>query len=228
LACRLNGSSHFASENSLCVIDSAGRRYLDEILIRMKKLTTLTCLSAVLLIQSAFAADTFVFDKVHSTIGFQIRHLFSTVPGKFDDFTGTINFDEANPDNSSVEVTIQSASVDTGFEKRDDDLRSPNFFDAKQFPTITFKSTSVKATGSNTADVTGDLTMHGVTKEVVLKVELLGKGPGPKPGSLISGWDASTALKRSDYGLAWNKVIEGTQIVGDDVKIELHVEADKQ
>jgi polyisoprenoid-binding protein YceI len=206
----------------------AGRSYLDEILIRMKKLTTLTCLSVVLLIQSAFAADTFVFDKVHSTIGFQIRHLFSTVPGKFDDFEGTINFDEANPDNSSVEVTIQSASINTGFEKRDDDLRSPNFFDAKKFPTITFKSTSVKATGSNTADVTGDLTMHGVTKEVVLKVELIGKGPGMKPGSLVSGWDASTALKRSDYGLAWNKVIEGTQIVGDDVKIELHVEADKQ
>jgi polyisoprenoid-binding protein YceI len=194
----------------------------------MKKLATLTCLSAALLIQSAFAADTFVFDKAHSTIGFQVRHLFSTVPGKFDDFTGTINYDEANPENSSVDVTIKTASVDTGVKMRDDDLRSPNFFDAAKFPEITFKSKSVKMAGNNTADVTGDLTMHGVTKEVVLKVELLGKGTGMKPGSVVSGWNGSTALKRTDFGLTWNKVIEGTQVVGDDVKIDLNVEADKK
>jgi polyisoprenoid-binding protein YceI len=101
-------------------------------------------------------------------------------------------------------------------------------FDAAKFPTITFKSKSVKSTGKDTADVTGDLTMHGVTKEVVLKVDLIGKGTGMKPASIVSGWDATTALKRSDYGLTWNKVIEGTQVVGDDVKIELHVEADKR
>jgi polyisoprenoid-binding protein YceI len=194
----------------------------------MKKLAILTCLSAVLLIQSVCAADTFVFDKAHSTIGFQVRHLFSTVPGKFDDFTGTITYDEANPENSSVVVTIKTASVDTGVKMRDDDLRSPNFFDAAKYPEITFKSTSVKATGNNTADVTGDLTMHGVTKEIVLKVELLGKGTGMKPGSVVSGWNAATALKRTDYGLTWNKVIEGTQVVGDDVKIDLNVEADKK
>ncbi|MBV8223708.1 MAG: polyisoprenoid-binding protein [Verrucomicrobia bacterium] len=194
----------------------------------MKKLAILIWLPAVFLIQSACAADTFVFDKAHSTIGFQVRHLFSTVPGKFDDFTGTINYDEANPENSSVEVTIKTASVNTGVKMRDDDLRSPNFFDAAKYPEITFKSKSVKMTGNNTADVTGDLTMHGVTKEVVLKVELLGKGAGPKPGSVVSGWNAATALKRADYGLTWNKVIEGTQLVGDDVKIDLNVEADKQ
>jgi polyisoprenoid-binding protein YceI len=194
----------------------------------MKKLAILIWLPAVFLIQSACAADTFVFDKAHSTIGFQVRHLFSTVPGKFDDFTGTINYDEANPENSSVEVTIKTASVNTGVKMRDDDLRSPNFFDAAKYPEITFKSKSVKMTGNNTADVTGDLTMHGVTKEVVLKVELLGKGAGQKPGSVVSGWNAATALKRADYGLTWNKVIEGTQLVGDDVKIDLNVEADKQ
>jgi polyisoprenoid-binding protein YceI len=194
----------------------------------MKKLATLTWLPAVLLIQSACAADTFVFDKAHSTMGFEVRHLFSTVPGKFDDFTGTINYDEANPENSSVDVTIKTASVDTGVKMRDDDLRSPNFFDAAKYPEITFKSKSVKMTGNNTADVTGDLTMHGVTKEVVLKVELLGKGAGAKPGSVVSGWNAATAVKRTDFGLTWNKVIEGTQVVGDDVKIDLNVEADKQ
>jgi polyisoprenoid-binding protein YceI len=194
----------------------------------MKKLAILTCLSAVLTIQSAFAADTYVFDKAHSTLGFQVRHLFSTVPGKFDDFTGTITYDEANPENSSVEVTIKTASVDTGVKMRDDDLRSPNFFDAAKYPEITFKSKSVKMNGNNTAEVTGDLTMHGVTKETVLKVELTGKGAGMKPGSIVSGWNAETALKRTDYGLTWNKVIEGTQVVGDDVKIDLNVEADKK
>lgn len=196
--------------------------------IRMKKLTTLTCLSALLIVQSALAADDYAIDKLHSSIGFEIRHLFSNVPGKFDDFTGMIQFDEANPEQSSVEVDIKTASIDTGVKMRDDDLRSPNFFDATKYPETTFKSKSVKATGNNTFDVTGDLTMHGVTKEVVLKVELIGKGAGMKPGSMVSGWDATTALKRSDYGLAWNKVIEGTQVVGDDVKIELHIEADKK
>jgi len=194
----------------------------------MKKLIILTSLSALLIVQSAFAAETYVFDKVHSSIGFQIRHLFSNVPGKFDDFTGTIQFDEANPEQSSVEVNIKTASIDTGVKMRDDDLRSPNFFDAEKYPETAFKSKSVKATGNNTFDVTGDLTMHGVTKEVVLKVELIGKGAGMKPGSIVSGWDATTALKRSEFALAWNKVIEGTQVVGDDVKIELHIEADKK
>ena len=193
----------------------------------MKKVTILALLSALLIAHSAFAADTYVFDKLHSTIGFQIRHLFSKVPGRFGDFSGQIQLDEANPEQSSVEVTIETASIDTGVKMRDDDLRSPKFFDVKKFPEITFKSTAVKKTGENTADVTGNLTMHGVTKEVILKVELLGKGAGPK-NSTVSGWDASTALKRSDYGLTWNQVIEGTQMVGDDVQIELHIEADKK
>jgi polyisoprenoid-binding protein YceI len=194
----------------------------------MKKLIILSCCSALLIVQSAFAADTYVFDKAHSTLGFQIRHLFSNVTGKFDDFTGTIQFDETNPEQSSVEVNIKTASIDTSVKMRDDDLRSPNFFDAAKYPATTFKSSSVKSTGKDTFDVTGDLTMHGVTKEVVLKVELIGKGSGMKQGSIVSGWDATTALKRSDFGLAWSKVIEGTQVVGDDVKIELHVEADKK
>jgi polyisoprenoid-binding protein YceI len=194
----------------------------------MKKLTILTFVSALLLVYSAFAADTYVFNKNHTTIGFQVRHLFSNVPGKFDDFDGSITFDEANPGQSSVAVTIKTASIDTGVKMRDDNLRSPDFFDVEKFPTITFKSKSVKSTGKDTADVTGDLTIHGVTKEVVLTVELLGKGPDAKPGSIITGWDATTALKRQDFGLVWNKVIEGTQVVGDDVKIELQVQADKK
>jgi polyisoprenoid-binding protein YceI len=193
----------------------------------MKKLKTLTFLSAALFVQSALAADTFVIDPAHSSVGFQIRHLFSNVPGKFDEFSGSIQYDEANPEQSAVEVKIKTSSIDTNVKMRDDDLRSPNFFDATKYPELTFKSKSVKTTGTNTADVTGDLTMHGVTKEVVLKVELIGKGAGMK-GSIVAGWDATTTLKRSEFGLAWNKAIEGTQVVGDDVKIELHIEADKK
>jgi polyisoprenoid-binding protein YceI len=149
------------------------------------------------------------------------------VPGKFDDFEGKIQFDEANLESSSVEVTIKAASVDTGVAKRDENLRSPDFFDVEKFPEITFKSKSVKRTGENAGEVTGDLTMHGVTKEVVLKVELLGKGAGPH-GKPVSGWEATTNLKRSEFGLTWNKLIEGAQIAGDDVEIDLSVEADKQ
>jgi polyisoprenoid-binding protein YceI len=192
----------------------------------MKKLHLLAAFSAVLLAQSALA-EVYVIDKVHSTMGFQVRHLFSEVPGKFDDFSGQIQFNEADLEKSSVEVKIKTTSIDTANEQRDKDLRSPNFFDAAKYPEITFKSKSVKKTGDNTADITGDLTMHGVTKDVVLKAELLGKGAGMQ-GKTVSGWEATTALNRSDFGLSWNKAIEGTQIVGDDVQIDLRVEADKK
>lgn len=192
----------------------------------MNKLHLLTAFSAFLLAQSALA-DVYVIDKVHSTMGFQVRHLFSKVPGKFDDFSGQVQFDEADPEKSSVQVKIKAASIDTGNEQRDKDLRSQNFFDAAKYPEITFESKSVKKTGDSTFDITGDLTMHGVTKEVVLKAELLGKGAGMQ-GKTVSGWEATTALKRSDFGLSWNKAIEGTQIVGDDVQIDLRVEADEK
>src|ERR1700676_4171464 len=140
----------------------------------MKKLITLTCFSAFLIIQSAWAADTYVFDKAHSTIGFQVRHLFSNVPGKFDDFTGTILFDEANPEQSSVEVNIKTESIDTGVKMRDDDLRSPNFFDAAKYPETTFKTESVKSTGKDTFDVTVDLTQPGVPKGTVENIDRIG------------------------------------------------------
>jgi polyisoprenoid-binding protein YceI len=175
----------------------------------------------------ASAADSYVIDKVHSTVGFKIRHFFSKVTGRFTDFAGTLQLDEKNPEESSVEVTIQAASIDTDNDQRDEHLRSKDFFDVEKFPTLSFKSTSVKRTGENTADVAGSLTIHGVTKEAVLKVEFLGKGSGMK-GSIVSGWNGTTALKRSDYGLTWNNVVEGKQVVGDDVQIELHIEAVKK
>jgi polyisoprenoid-binding protein YceI len=204
----------------------------------MKKATLLIAYSALLTAHAAFASDIYFIDKNHSNIGFLIRHLFTKVPGRFTNFSGQISFDEANPEQSTVEVIIETASVNTDNDMRDKDLRSPNFFDVEKFPEMTFRSKSVKRTGQNTADVTGDLTMHGVTKEIVLKVEFTGKGEGVGPQGtmasgrnatmMVSGWDATTNLQRSDFGLTWNQMIEGTRVVGDDVQIELHVEADKQ
>jgi catalase len=202
----------------------------------MKKATFLIAFSALLTAHAAFASDVYFIDKNHSNVGFLIRHLFTKVPGRFTDFSGQINFDESNPEQSTVEVTIKTASVNTDNDTRDKDLRSPNFFDVEKFPEMTFKSKSVKGTGQNTADVTGDLTMHGVTKEVVLKVEFTGKGKGAGPQgtivpgrdatTMVSGWEATATVRRSDFGITWNQTIEGTRVVADDVQIELRVEAE--
>src|ERR1700730_3334832 len=127
----------------------------------MKKATFLIAFSALLTAHAAFAGDVYFIDKNHSNVGFLIRHLFTKVPGRFTDFSGKISFDEANPEQSHAEVTIKTASVHTDNEERDKDLRSAKFFDVEKFPEITFRSKSVKAPGQNTADVTGDLTMHG-------------------------------------------------------------------
>jgi catalase len=202
----------------------------------MKKATLVIAFSALLAAHAAFASDIYFIDKNHSSVGFRIRHLFTKVPGRFTDFSGQISFDEANPEQSTVEVTIKTASVNTDNDQRDKDLRSPNFFDVEKFPEMTFKSKSVKGTGQNTADVTGDLTMHGVTKEVVLKVEFTGKGKGAGPQgtivpgrdatTMVTGWDATATVLRSDFGMAWNQTIENTRVVANDVKIEVHAEAE--
>ncbi|MBV9390650.1 MAG: YceI family protein [Verrucomicrobia bacterium] len=202
----------------------------------MKKAALLIAFSALLTAHAALASDIYFIDKNHSNVGFLIRHLFTKVPGRFTDFSGQISFDEANPEQSRVEVTIKTASVNTDNEERDKDLRSASFFDVEKFPEMTFRSKSVKATGQNTTEMTGDLTMHGVTKEVVLKVEFTGKGkgagpqgtiaPGRDPTTMVSGWEATTTVWRSDFGITWNQTIEGTRVVADDVQIDLRVEAE--
>ena len=183
--------------------------------------------AAIVLSSTASAApETYKIDPVHSVVSFKVRHLFSYVTGKFTKFDGTFTVDTAAVPSSTVTATVQTASVDTANPKRDDDLRSDNFFDATKFPEITFKSKSVKSTGTDKADVTGDFTMHGVTKELTLHAQFLGKGKGMK--SEVSGWHlTSDPIKRSDYGLNWNHAIEGTQVVGDDVEITIDIEADK-
>jgi len=163
-------------------------------------------------------------DKDHSTVAFRVRHLFTKVNGRFGDFSGTVTLDEANPAASKVEAVIQAASIDTDVEARDKDLRSKRFFDVERFPEIQFRTKRVEGSGT-TARVVGDLTMHGVTKEVTLDTEFLGKGKDPW-GNERYGFHAQTTINRKDFGMAWNEVVEaGGVLVGEEVEIILDVEA---
>ena len=142
---------------------------------------------AALAIAAAVRADveTYTIDPVHSSTNFTLRHMFSNFTGKFTKISGTITYDSATPENSHVEAAIEIGSLNTSDPKRDKDILSDGFFDAAKFPAATFKSKSWKKTGENTFDVTGDLTIKDVTKEVVLMVTLHGFGPGMRPGSLF-------------------------------------------
>ena len=173
---------------------------------------------------AAPAAESYVIDAVHSGARFEIAHLLvSTVSGQFTRFQGTLSLVPANLAKSSVEVVIDAASITTGTEARDKDLRSERFFDVAKYPTITFKSTSVKEVGPGRLEVGGTLTMHGVAKPVVIAVTGWATGPGSKPGSLQAGFRKGTlTLKRSDYGIT---TLVGP--VGDEVDINLSVEANK-
>ncbi len=194
----------------------------------MNRRVALAVLVSGLLAGSAFAADTYVIDKNHSEASFQVRHMLTKVRGKFDDFAGTILVDEAKPEASSVEFTIKAASIDTGVERRDTDLRSANFFDVEKNPEITFKSSSVKMTSKDHYDVTGTLTMHGVAKQITLPVTFLGAAKSPF-GDQRAGFESGITLDRKDYGLLWNKTLEaGGVLVGDDVDIAINIEAVKQ
>ena len=171
------------------------------------------------------APQTYVVDRAHSEADFSIRHMMSKVSGKFDDFSGAINVDRANPAASSVEFTIKAASINTGNEGRDKDLRSANFFDVEKHPEIHFKSVSVAPSKTkNLYEVTGDLTMHGVTKRVALPVEFLGFQKDPW-GNERAGFAVDTTLNRKDYGINWNKALDnGGVLLGDDVKVSINLE----
>ena len=145
------------------------------------------------------AVETYDIDPVHTWVGFNVRHFFTKVPGSFTGVKGAIVVDRDQLENSTVETVIEVASIDTRVKMRDDDLRA-RFFAVTQFPVITFKSKAWKKTGDQTYDVTGDLKIRSVTKEIVLKVKSLGFGPGMR-GAPISGWEASTTLDRRDFGV---------------------------
>lgn len=176
----------------------------------------------------AFAVDIYNVDKSHSNAQFTIRHLMSKVTGKFNDIEGIVQIDRANPEASSVEFKIKTASINTAEAKRDEHLRSPDFFDAAQYPEITFKSTKVKATGKDAYQVTGTLTMRGVAKQVTLPVAVLGEMKDPW-GNDRAGFEVLTTLNRKDYNIIWNKTLDaGGYMLGDDVTVAIALEAVKK
>jgi polyisoprenoid-binding protein YceI len=181
--------------------------------------------AAMLLCTAGVQAAAWNIDGSHSSATFKVRHLgISNVTGAFQKVSGTITVDEADITKSTVEAVIEATSLDTGDAKRDEHLKSPDFFDVAAHPTITFKSKKVEKAGEGKLKVTGDLTMRGVTKEVVLDVT----GPlAPVTafGGLRSGASATTSLNRQDFGVAWSKVMEGGGlVVGNEVAINIDLE----
>lgn len=174
---------------------------------------------------TAAKTTTYGIDKAHSEVTFQVRHLLTKVRGRFSDFEGTIEYDEQHPDNSSVRFTIEATSIDTNEKDRDTHLRSADFFEIEKFRTLTFESQSIVGKGTNQFDVTGDLTVHGVTRPVTFDVSFLGKAKDPWGNERIA-FEADTTINRKDFGLHWNAALEtGGFLVGDDVKISLSIQA---
>ncbi len=200
----------------------------------MKRIRTMLVLAALaatpLFAQTpaAPAPEAWGVDKAHSMTTFKVRHMMANVVGQFRDFDANISVDRANLSNSTVEFTIQATSIDTGNTNRDEHLRSADFFDVAKFPTITFKSVSIKETSKNAFDVTGDFTMHGVTKRITLPVSLLGIGKDGR-GNEKAGLEIETTINRKDYGVVWNRNLdEGGFLLGDDVKISINLEVAKK
>jgi polyisoprenoid-binding protein YceI len=174
-------------------------------------------------------ADTWKIDPAHTNVEFTVRHMMiSNIKGQFQKTSGTIATNGSDPASAKIDATIDATSIDTRVEKRDMHLKSPDFLDVAKYPTITFKSTKVEADGPGKWKVTGDLTLHGVTKPVVLEVE--GSGPPIQVmGRTRAGASATTKIKRSDFGLTWNQALEsGGVMVGDEVAISIDVEAIKK
>lgn len=185
--------------------------------------------SAVSLPRLAQAEATeWAIDTAHSRVGFSVSHMMvSSVSGRFKQFGGKVMLDEANLTKSEVDITIKPETIDTDDAKRDEHLRSPEFFDVKKFPTLTFKSTKITKAGGNKYKLTGDLTIHGVTKTTTLDAVV--SEPVKNPwGKLVRSAKLTGKIKRSDFGLKWNKTLDaGGVLIGDDVTLDIQVEVDK-
>jgi len=172
---------------------------------------------------SGFAQDVYTIDPVHSQVGFRIRHLVAKTSGRFTKFTGVVKVDPKDVAKSSVEVSIDAASINTDSEACDKHLRGADFFEVEKFPTITFKSTEVKEIDKGKLQVTGILTMHGVSKSITIPITNAGTRPGMKPGTVVAGFiDGTIKINRNDFGI---KTYPG--VLGDDVDIMLDIEAGK-
>jgi len=187
---------------------------------------SVTAFAAALSLPAGAATSTWQIDPNHSAAQFAVRHLaISTVRGAFTKVSGTVQFDDKDISKSSVEVTIDAASVDTRVPDRDKDLRSDHFFEVEKYPTLTFKSTKVEQVEAGKLKVTGDLTIHGVTKQVVLDVEGPTSPVKDPWGNQRVAANATTKINRQDFGVKWNaKMDNGGWVVGDDVAITIDVE----
>jgi polyisoprenoid-binding protein YceI len=178
---------------------------------------------------TATSTTNWTIDQAHSLVEFSAKHMmFTTVKGRFTGFSGTITEHASDQSLSSVNVTIDTTSVTTGDAKRDGHLRSPDFLNVEQYPQATFISKRVEALGGDRYRVVGDLTLMGVTREIVLDAELQGQAVNPR-GKTVAGVSATTAIKRADFGLNWNVALEaGGVLVSDQVKFALEIQAVKQ
>ena len=192
----------------------------------MKRIIAAVATIFALALPAVAPAATWTIDPDHSNVGFKVRHLMvSNVRGNFEKHVGTVEINDRDITKSTVSVTVDTASLNTNVAKRDAHLRSPDFFDVVKYPTMTFVSKKVVRAGQDRLKITGDLTLHGVTREVVLDVE----GPSQESkdpwGNIRRGASASTTVNRKDFGLLWNKTLEtGGVVVGDDVTITLEIE----
>lgn len=168
-------------------------------------------------------------DSAHSEVNFTVRHMMiSNVRGRFENFTGTVDFDEINPANTKVDVQIEAASISTRDAQRDGHLRSPDFLDAEKYPYLTFKSQRVEVIDAQHAHLIGDLTIRDVTREVTLEVEYSGMSQSPW-GTINAGFTASTRISRKNWNLNWNVALEtGGWLVSDEIKIDLELELVQQ
>ena len=172
---------------------------------------------------SLWAQEKYQVDGVHSTLIFKVKHLgVSNFYGRFNSISGNLTLDGADPAKSAVEVQVKAESIDTGNEKRDQHLRGPDFFNVKQFPAISFKSREVKKAGENGYQVSGDLTLHGVTKPLTAQFTRTGTGKNFQGGE-IAGFETTFKLKRSDFGMSF--MLQG---LGDDIEVTLSVECAKK
>jgi polyisoprenoid-binding protein YceI len=193
----------------------------------MKRIfASITAVLFALTLPALAAAATWTIDRDHSSVGFKIRHLMvSNVKGSFEKFTGTVDLDEKDITKSKVDVSIETASINTNVELRDAHLKSADFFDVVKYPAMTFKSKKVAKAGKDKLKVTGDLTLHGVTKEVVLNVDGPTKEIKDLYGNIRKGASATATINRKDFGLNWNKALEtGGVVVGDEVHIIIEIE----
>jgi polyisoprenoid-binding protein YceI len=172
------------------------------------------------------APSTWKIDPTHSELSFTIRHMVSKVRGQFDVWTGTIIADPNDWGTASVEVVAQTSTIDTNNERRDADLRSDNHFDADANPTVTFRSTKVTPFAGDSLTVAGNLTIHGISRLVILRGHF--NGMTGAPGKRRAGFEAETTINRKDFNMNWNRIVEGSAMVGDEVRIEIDIAAVEQ